>query len=67
LSSTGSRSGNRVCWRTGTIKDGASKSYSIQVMATASGARTASSAARATGTPRATASTTVRVYGGFTG
>ena len=67
LSSTGSRSGNRVCWRTGTLKAGATKSYSIQVMATASGARTASSAARATGTPRATASTTVRVYGGFTG
>jgi len=67
LSSTGSRSGNRVCWRAGTLKAGATKSYSIQVMATASGARTASSAARATGTPRATASTTVRVYGGFTG
>ena len=67
LSSTGSKSGNRVCWRVGTLKAGSTKSYSISVMATSVGASTASSAARATGNPRATASTTVRVYGGFTG
>ena len=67
LYSSGAKSGNRVCWRVGTLKARATKSYSISVMATASGSRTASSAARATGSPRATDSTTVRVYGGFTG
>ncbi len=66
-SSSGIRSGNRVCWRVGTLNAGATKSYSISVIASASGSGTASSAARATGNPRATDSTTVRVYGGFTG
>jgi uncharacterized repeat protein (TIGR01451 family) len=67
LSSSGSQSGNRVCWRVGTLKAGATKSYSVSVIATATGSGTASAAARATGNPRATDSTTVRVYGGFTG
>jgi len=67
LSSSGRQSGNRVCWRVGNLKARATKSYSISVMATASGSQTASSAARANGSPRATDSTTVRVYGGFTG
>ena len=67
VSSTGKRSGSRVCWAVSSLARGSSKTWSIKVKARMPGTLNASVAAAATNASRVTAKSAVRVASAFTG
>jgi hypothetical protein len=66
VSSTGKRSGSRICWRVGSLAAAASRSFTVKVKAIAAGVANASVAARGSGAARVTDSDAVRTHS-FTG
>jgi len=66
VSSTGTRSGSRICWQVGSLAAGASRSFTLKVKAIAAGSAKASVAARGSGAARVTDSEFVRTHS-FTG
>ncbi|MEI6447887.1 MAG: DUF11 domain-containing protein [Actinomycetes bacterium] len=65
-SSTGKRSGSRVCWKVGTLNAGKARTFTIDGIAKSSGRRQATAVARGSGTDRATDRGSVAVHS-FTG
>jgi len=66
VSSSGRRSGGRICWTLGTLKAGASRSFTIRTVARRTGSGSAAAAARGSGASRVTAAARVRTHS-FTG
>ena len=66
VSSTGSRSGSRICWQVGSLAAAASRSFTLKVKAVVAGVADASVAARGSGAARVTDTDVVRTHS-FTG